>query len=208
MSTPKHLVVSGRWDNTVAVVDLDAALVAENDGTDAAVISRPRVTPDVDTDGDGRPDAPASGQPVAVAVDPGRGLAYVVNHSGRATPAAAAAYQHGHPGLVTVLDLGRALDRAHDGTLGAVEAFIPTGRTGPVGPALTPDGGHLLVNCGEAAESEDGGDEITVIDTQTRAAVGAIPLPENPDHPAEGPSRHDAPHLSFGGYPIHIVLFV
>ncbi|MEM9781761.1 MAG: hypothetical protein AAF899_04720 [Pseudomonadota bacterium] len=201
MSTAKHLIVSGRWDNNVAIVDLEAALRPENDGTDAAVISRPRVTPDVDTDGDGIPDAPASGQPVAVAVDAGRRLGYVVNHSGGATPAAAAAYQHGHPGLVTVLDLTKALDPAHDGTLGAVDAFVSTGRTGPVGPALAPDARHLLVNCGEAAESEDGGAEITVIDTETRSAVASIALRENADHPAEGPSKHDAPHPSFGRYP-------
>jgi DNA-binding beta-propeller fold protein YncE len=159
------------------------------------------VTPDVDTDGDGRPDAPASGQPVAVAVDPEHRFAYVVNHSGAATPAAAEAYQHGHPGLVAVLDLEKAVDPAHDQTLGAVADFISTGRTGPVGPALTPDGRHLLVNCGEAAGSEDGGDEVTVIDVATRAVIGAIPLRENPDHLAAAPSRFDAPHPSFGRYP-------
>lgn len=196
-----HLIVSGRWDDNVAIVDVEQALLPENDGTDRAVISRPRVTPDVDTDGDGVPDAPASGQPVAVAVDRAGRYAYVVNHSGAATPKAAGAYQHGHPGLITVIDLAAAKDPANDGGLGAVAAFVPTGRTGPVGCGLTPDGSTLLVNCGEAAESEDGGDEVTAIDVASRQVIRRIPLRENPDHPAEGPSRHDSPHPSFGRYP-------
>jgi DNA-binding beta-propeller fold protein YncE len=195
-----HLIVSGRWDNWMAIVDVEKALLPENDCTDHAVISRPRVTPDVDCDGDGVPETPANGQPVAVTVDHDGRFAYVVNHSGAATPAAADKYQHGHPGLITVVDIQAALDKANDGTLGAVAAFIPTGRTGPVGCGLTPDGKTLLVNCGEAAESEDGGDEITAIDLAARSSFCRIPLKENRSHPATGPSRHDSPHLSFGRY--------
>ncbi len=196
-----HLIVSGRWDNWVAIVDVEKALLPENDSTDRAIISRPRVTPDVDCDGDGVPETPASGQPVVVTVDREGRFAYVVNHSGAATPAAAGQYQHGHPGLITVVDLQKALDPANNGTLGAVEAFMPTGRTGPVGAGLTPDGKTLLVNCGEAAESEDGGDELTAIDLATRKPVCRIPLKENTTHLAKRPSRHDSPHPSFGRYP-------
>lgn len=196
-----HLIVSGRWDNNVAIVDIASALLPENDGTPHAIVSRPRVTPDVDTDGDGAPDAPANGQPVAVVVDRAARFAYVVNHSGAATPQAADAYQHGHPGLITIVDLGAARDPAHDGTLGAVAAFVPTGRTGPVGAALTPDGLTLLVNCGEAAGSEDGGAEVTAIDIATHMVSQRIPLGEVAGHPAPGPSRHDSPHASYGRYP-------
>ncbi len=196
-----HLIVSGRWDNWMAIVDVEKALQPENDCTDRAVISRPRVTPDVDCDGDGIPETPANGQPVAVTVDHDGHFAYVINHSGAATPAAADKYQHGHPGLITVVDIQAALDPANNGTLGAVAAFIPTGRTGPVGCGLTPDGKTLLVNCGEAAESEDGGDELTAIDVATRSAIRRVPLWQNPAHPAKGPSRHDSPHPSFGRYP-------
>lgn len=196
-----HLAVSGRWDNWVAIIDVEKALLPENDATDHAVISRPRVTPDVDCDGDGIPETPASGQPVVVTVDQDGQFAYVVNHSGAATPAAAGQYQHGHPGLITVLDLDDALDPKNDGTLGAVAAFMPTGRTGPVGAGLTPDGKTLLVNCGEAAGSEDGGNELTAIDIGTRQPICHIPLKENHLHPARGPSRHDSPHPSFGRYP-------
>ncbi len=196
-----HLIVSGRWDDNVAIVDLDRALDPANDGTARAVISRPRITPDLDLDGDGVAEARASGQPVAVAVDAEGRRAYVICHSGGATPAAAKAYQHGHPGLVTVLDVVRALDPANDDSTGAVVEFVSTGRTGPVGCALTPDGEHLLVNCGEAAGSEDGGDEVTVIDVATRKPTVRIPLKLNAGHPAREPSGHDSPHPTFGRYP-------
>lgn len=196
-----HLIVSGRWDDNVAIVDLDRALDPANDGTSGAVISRPRVTPDLDLDGDGVAEAQASGQPVAVTVDAEGRRAYVVCHSGDATPDAARAYQHGHPGLVTVLDVARALDPANDDSTGAVIDFASTGRTGPVGCALTPDGRHLLVNCGEAAGSEDGGDEVTVIDVATRKPTVRIPLALNTDHPSREPSGHDSPHPSFGRFP-------
>ncbi|MGL4241342.1 MAG: YncE family protein, partial [Beijerinckiaceae bacterium] len=78
---------------------------------------------------------------------------------------------------------------------------MPTGRTGPVGCGITPDGRTLLVNCGEAAESEDGGDEVTAIDLASREVIRRIPLKENAAHPATGPSRHDSPHPSYGRYP-------
>lgn len=195
-----HLIVSGRWDNTVAIVDIEKALAPGNDATPNAIISRPRVTPDVDTNGDGVVDAWASGQPIVVVVDKQAHFAYVVNHSGAATPQAADKYQHGHPGLVTVVDLVAARDPIHNGTLGAAAAFIQTGRTGPTGCGLSPDGRTLFVNCGEAAGSEDGGDEVTAIDLATRAVVRRIPLAQTPGHPASGPSSHDSPHPSFGRY--------
>lgn len=196
-----HLIISGRWDDNVAIVDIENALLPENDGTSNAVISRPRVTPDLDLDGDGVADARASGQPVTVAVDATGQYAYVVCHSGDAAPDAAAAYQHGHPGLVTVLDVAAAKDPAHNDTLGAVVEFISTGRTGPVGCALTPDGASLLVNCGEAEGSEDGGDELTVVDAGTRKVTARTPLVLDHDHAAKSPSTHDSPHETFGHYP-------
>jgi len=194
------LIVSGRWDNNVAIIDVAAALDPANDCTSRAVVSRPRVTPDI-APVPGGPSVAASGQPVSVAVDARGRYAYVVNHSGPTTPEAAGAYQHGHPGLVTVVDLARASEPAHDGTLGAVDAFIPTQRTGPVGCAISADDGILLVSCAEAAGSEDGGAEITAIDLATRDVVGQYRLRETASHPATGPSSQDSPHPSYGRYP-------
>ncbi|MEQ1613491.1 MAG: hypothetical protein ABL904_12115 [Hyphomicrobiaceae bacterium] len=195
-----HLIVSGRWDNSVAIIDVEKALAPDNDCTPNAIISRPRVTPDVDTDGDGIADAWASGQPIIAVVDKQARYGYVVNHSGAATPEAAGKYQHGHPGLITVVDLAKALDPVNSGNLGAVVDFISTGRTGPTGCGFSPDGGTFLVNCGEAANSEDGGDEVTAIELATRKVVRRIPLAQTPGHPATGPSRHDSPHPTFGRY--------
>lgn len=194
-----YILVSGRWDNTVAVVDLQAALQPANDGTPNAIVSRLRVTPDIETNGERMP---ASGQPVSLAVPRAGRYAYVVNHSGRATPAAAAAFQHGHPGLVAVLDLAAAIDPGNDGTLNAVADFIPTETAGPVGIAMTPDERFVLVTSAEAAEREDGGREIAVIDVATRAVVRKILLGVRANGESDPqPSPHAGPHASFGHFP-------
>ena len=81
-----YLIVSGRWDNTVVIIDMQKAMDPTNDGTTNAIINRVRVTPDIDTKGSGAKDTPASGQPVNVVMSPDNRLAYIVNHSGTATP--------------------------------------------------------------------------------------------------------------------------
>jgi hypothetical protein len=101
------LLVSGRWDNTVLVIDLGKAMDPANDGTPNAIVNRVRVTPDIDVKGSGVADTPASGQPVNVVLSPDRRRAYVVNHSGSATPDAAQKFQHGHAGTVTILDVAK-----------------------------------------------------------------------------------------------------
>lgn len=197
-----YILVSGRWDNVLSVVELRRALDPKNHGTDKAIINRPRVTPDVDTDGDGIPDAIASGQPVNVVIPKTGRYAYVVNHSGRATPAASAHFQHGHPGVITVVDLAAALDPASNGTTKAIADLIPTGLSGPVGAAMTPDDKYLLVSCAEASESEDGGAEVTVIDVATRKVVRQIPMAVKKDNGKDPiPSTHPAPHPSYGNFP-------
>ena len=67
-----YLLVSGRWDNTILVIDLAKATESANDGTPNAIVNRLRVTPDV------APGTPASGQPVNVVLSPDRRLADVV----------------------------------------------------------------------------------------------------------------------------------
>jgi DNA-binding beta-propeller fold protein YncE len=197
-----HILVSGRWDNVVSVVDLRQALDPKNDGTPQAIINRIRVTPDVDADGDGIADTVASGQPVNVVIPKAGRYGYVVNHSGRATPAAAAGFQHGHPGVVTVVDLAAALDPASNNTTNAIADLIATGLAGPVGAAMTPDEKYLLVSCAEAAECEDGGAEITVIDVAARKVVRQIPMAVKKNNGADPvPSRHPGPHPTYGNFP-------
>lgn len=192
-----YFLATGRWDNTIVVVDLARAMDRANDGTPNAIVNRVRVTPDLPGG------AIASGQPVNVVVSADRRRAYVVNHSGPATEAAARAFQHGHPGLVTVVDLTRALNPAHRGTLGAVEGFIETGGAGPVGLALAPDGRHAFVTHAEEAGNEDGGNVVAVLDLAARRAVGRVVQaygnPGFPCPPATVP--HAAPHRDFGCFP-------
>ena len=148
---------------------------------------------------------PASGQPVSVAVHPSGKFAYVVNHSGRTMPDAAKAFQHGHPGTVTVtvVDVAKALDPAHNGTTGAVMTLIDTGGFGPVAPAFTPDGRHGFVSHAENEGNEDGGNSIAIIDTATHKVVGKIvqaygtpgfPCPTNP-------VPHTSPDPKMGCFP-------
>ena len=194
------LLVSGRWDNTIVVIDVQKAMDPANDGTANAIINRVRVTPDIDAKGTGVKDTPASGQPVNVVVSPDNRYAYIVNHSGSVTPAAAAAFQHGHAGTVTVLNIAKALDPANNMTLNAVDAIIPTGNFGPVGLAVTPDGRHALVSGSEGDGDEDGGGVITVIDLPTRTVLRHVELAfGKPGFPCPPPKiAHAGPHTSFG----------
>jgi DNA-binding beta-propeller fold protein YncE len=123
----------------------------------------------------------------------------VVNHSGRATPEAAAAFQHGHPGTVTILDLRKAFQDQSDGTLHAVEDIVETGTAGPVGCALTPDERYLAVTSAEAPRHEDGGHTVTLIDTKRRKAAYQITQPLRRANAK--PSHHAAPHETFGAFP-------
>lgn len=191
-----HALVTGRWDNTLVVVDLALAADPANDGTANAVVNRLRVTPDVDGAG-----TPASGQPVNVVVSGSR--AYVVNHSGRTPAAAARAFQHGHAGTVTVVELGKALDRTLSGTLGAVRAVLDTGGFGPVGFAPTPDNRFGFVAHAERQGDEDGGNLVTILDLDSGAVAGRVELalgrPGFPCPPPEVP--HAAPDPRFGCFP-------
>jgi len=59
-----YLLVSGRWDNTILVIDLAKAIEPSNDGSSNAIVNRLRVTPDI------APNTSASGQPVNVVLSP------------------------------------------------------------------------------------------------------------------------------------------
>ena len=194
------LLVSGRWDNTVLVIDLDKAVIPANDGTQNAIVNRVRVTPDIDAKGTGTKDTPASGQPVNVVLSPDRRYAYVVNHSGAVTPEAAQKFQHGHAGTVTILNVAKTLDPANAGTLNAVEAIVPTDGFGPVGLAVTADGKHALVSASEGDQLEDGGRTISVIDLASRKVVGKVTQAWGKpgfDCPPK-PIPHDGPNMAFG----------
>jgi DNA-binding beta-propeller fold protein YncE len=169
-------LVAGRRDPAVIVVDLGEALRPSNDGTANAVISRPRVTPDIDTNGDGVPDTPAAGLPSNVVISSDGRNVFAVNHAGNATPAQVAVFQHGWPGTVTVLDLDAVLDPGNDGSTNAIKAVIPTGGFGPVGLTFTQDRKFALVAHSEGDGNEDGAREITVVDLVSKQVVNTLTL--------------------------------
>jgi DNA-binding beta-propeller fold protein YncE len=191
-----YFVVSGRWDNNVALVSLNAALDPSNNLTDRAIVSRIRTTPDIEFGGRR---VPASGQPVSVAIPAAGDIAFVVNHSGTVSPQAAAAFQHGHPGTIAVIDLKKAFEPQSDGTLAAVAAIVPTGRAGPVGCAVTPDQRYLAVTSAEAPGREDGGATVTLFDIATRQVAAQVAQPLR--RAGATPSVHSAPHETFGAFP-------
>lgn len=195
-----YFLASGRWDNVVLVIDLEKAIDPANDGTPKAVVNRLRVTPDIEVDGK---TVIASGQPISIAIAPDNRRAYVVNHSGRTRPDAAAAFQHGHAGTVTVLDLGKALDPASNETLAAVEGYIETEGFGPTGFAIAADGRHAVLAHAEREGDEDGGRHISIVDLSTRKVIrkveqafGKPGFPCPPD-----PVPHRAPDPKFGCFP-------
>ena len=203
LAAGETLLVSGRWDNSIIVIDVDKALLPANDGTSNAIVNRVRVTPDIDAKGTGVADTPAGGQPVNVVLSPDRRLAFVVNHSGSVTQEAAQKFQHGHPGTFTIVDVARALDPANAGTLKAVEAVVPTGGFGPVGIAITADGKHAFVSNAEGEGLEDGGRTIAVVDLATRKVVGNVTQAYGKPGFAcpPNPIPRDMPHATFGCFP-------
>lgn len=171
-----YALIAGRRDPRVIVVDLDKARDPANSGTANAVLTRVRVTPDVDTNGDGIPDARASGLPSNVVVADNGKAAFVINHAGNATPAATNAFQHGHIGTVAVLDMRKVLDPNNNDTTDAIDALISTEFWGPVGVAATNDGKHILVSNSEGNGKEDGAREISVINLQQQERTQTVVL--------------------------------
>jgi DNA-binding beta-propeller fold protein YncE len=196
------LMVSGRWDNEMIFIDLAKAIDPANDGTDKAVISRVRYTPDTSAGG------PMGGQGINVVIPPGSPFAYVVDH-GRMTAEESKAFQegkliqHGYPSFLVVFDIKRALDPANGGTLKAVEAFVETGGYGAAGLAVTPDGKYALVGHAESQGSEDGGNLLTMIDLKTRQVVRRLNLRMgSPGFPCPpNPIPHMAPDPKWGCFP-------
>ncbi|CAN7383908.1 hypothetical protein LJR090_002989 [Bosea sp. LjRoot90] len=195
-----YFLASGRWDNVALVIDLEKAIDPANDGTPKAIVNRLRVTPDIQVDGK---TVVSSGQPISISIAPDYRRAYVVNHSGRTPPEAAAAFQHGHAGTVTIIDLKKALDPASNGTLGAVEGYIETGGFGPTGFAIAADGKHAVLAHAEQEGDEDGGRHLSIVDLASNKVIRKVeqafgkpgfPCPPNP-------VPHRAPDPKFGCFP-------
>lgn len=195
-----YFLATGRWDNVMLVIDLEKAIDPANDGTPNAVVNRPRVTPDIQVDGKTEI---ASGQPITVAITPDYSKAYIANHSGKTSAKLAQAFQHGHAGSVTVLDLKKALDPGNNEALGAVDGWIDSEGFGATGFALLPGGKFAALAHAEAEGNEDGGRHINIVDLAkgkvVRKVEQAFGSPGHSCPPAEIP--HSAPDKRFGCFP-------
>lgn len=195
-----YFLASGRWDNVVLVIDLAKAIDPANHGTPNAVVNRLRVTPDIEVNGKTEI---ATGQPIIVTIAPDYRKAYISNHSGAATTADATAFQHGHRGSVTVVDLTKALDAGANETLHAVEGWIDSEGYGATGFALLPGGTHGALAHAEAQGLEDGGRHINIVDLAEKKVVfkveQALGSPGHDCPPPELPKS--APDPRFGCFP-------
>jgi DNA-binding beta-propeller fold protein YncE len=182
--------VSGRWDNTILVIDLAKAMEPANDGTQNAIVSRVRVTPISRRHAGERP-AGQRGALARPALRVRRQSLRVGDDQGcRRFPARPR--RHHRRGQCR-----KALDPANNMTLNAVEAIIPTGNFGPVGLAVTADGKYALVSGSEGDGPEDGGRVITVVDLTARKALHHVELawgnPAFRVRPLRSPTRDRIP---------------
>lgn len=170
-------LVTGRRDPRVIVIDISKAIDPANAGTQKAIVSRVRITPDVPAIDPARTDAkyigaghvPGDALSNNIVIAPG-GKAYVVDHAGLSRPIdVESGMPHGYPGAVTVLDLKKALDPANNDTTKAIEAIYASGGGGPAGLVATPDGRYAVVANSEGIGSEDGANQIGVINLETKA---------------------------------------
>ena len=213
-TTAQYFLATGRWDNTVIVIDLEKAIDPANDATENAVVNRLRVTADIDPDGDGTTE-PASGQPIYITINQDAMRAYVTNHSGSVSAAQTGSYetgweigesvlssvgQHGQPATVAVVDLEKALDPANWDTLGAVEEIFDTTGFGATGTAVAPDGKYLALAHAEAEGSEDGGYHIYIVDLATNKIIEEIELACSDTIPNPNATL-SAPDTRFGYFP-------
>lgn len=199
-SAKDYFLATGRWDNVMLVIDLEKAIDPANDGTAKAVVSRVRSTPDIEVDGNKEI---ASGQPIIVAIAPDYAKAYISNHSGQTPAKLATAFQHGHPGSVTVLDLKKVFDPKVAETTYAVEGWIDSEGFGATGFALLPDGAQAALAHAEGKGIEDGGYHINIVDLKQGKVVQKVEQAlGNPGHPCPPPELpKSAPDPRFGCYP-------
>lgn len=171
-----YAFVAGRWEPTLTVIDVDAALAGK-----PAIVGRVPTS-----------SSNACALPVSIGFDRARERIFVVNHGGRATTDAVAVMPHGHAGTIAVLDLKRTLTGDPDALIREIEA----GGHGPVACTLTPDGKSLLVTLAEGAGTEDGGCAIAVFDAETLELKTRCSLAHS-----GAPNATPSPDKSFGAFP-------
>ena len=209
-----YALVTGRRDPRVIVVDISKAIDPANNGTQKAVISRVRVSPDVPAIEPSRNDAkyigvtriPAQALPNNIVIG-SDGKAYVSDHAGVSRPEdVESGMPHGYPGTLAVLDVNKTLDPANNNTTNAIDAIYYSGGFGPAGIIVTPDGKYAMIANSEGAGNEDGANEIGIINLQTKRLERVVSLgrgtgghvPQTDGHSCDEIYRNPAkvPHIS------------
>jgi hypothetical protein len=174
-SGPKdYFLASGRWDNTVIVIDVTKALDPANDGTPNAVTNRLRVTPPTSTPmapGNPTPWPAANPSPWSFPQPSAAPMSPTIPARPRRQ---AASFQHGWPGTYTVLDLSKALDPANNGTL---NRGCRLHRRQELAPPVSRSA--LITNTQqqplpETPDSEDGGSVIGIVDLATNKVIRQV----------------------------------
>jgi DNA-binding beta-propeller fold protein YncE len=162
-----YAFVTGRRDPRIYAIDISAALKAANNNTANAIISRSLVGPR-------RLDGVLLGDPANIVLSQDGKLAYVMNHHGAVSNAEF--LQHGGRASVSVMDVGKMLQKSSDNNDNAVAKVMDGGWFGGVGllPLNKPD--LLITSASEGWLTEDGSNRITIIDPKTGAFVGQIQM--------------------------------
>jgi DNA-binding beta-propeller fold protein YncE len=179
-----YALITGRRDPRVIVVDIGKAIDPANNGTQRAIISRIRISPDVSAIEPSRIDAKyigvtqvaAEALPNNIVIGP-NGKAYIADHTGISRPAdVESGMPHGYPGAITVLDLKKALNPVNNNTMKAIDAIYYSGGSGPAGVIITPDGKYAMVANSEGLGNEDGANEIGIINLTSKRLERVVSL--------------------------------
>jgi DNA-binding beta-propeller fold protein YncE len=160
-----YVLVTGRRDPRIFAIDMNAALRSENNGTDKAIVSRSLVNPR-------RLDGKLLGDPANIKLSADQKTAFVMNHHGAVVNAEF--LQHGGRGSISVMSVGKMVNRRYDNTSEAVKSVYDLGWFGGVGLIVLP---NLIIGAaGEGWLSETGSNRISIIDRKTGGLRGQIEM--------------------------------
>jgi DNA-binding beta-propeller fold protein YncE len=163
-----YVLVTGRRDPRIFAIDMNAALRAENNGTDKAIVSRSLVNPR-------RLDGKLAGDPANIKLSANQKTAYVMNHHGAVVNSEF--LQHGGRGNIAVMNVAKMINRRYDNTSAALKSVYDLGWFGGVGLIVLPD---LIVGAaGEGWLAETGSNRISLIDRKTGGLRGQIEMELN-----------------------------
>jgi DNA-binding beta-propeller fold protein YncE len=165
LAASDYVLVTGRRDPRIYAIDMNAALRSENSGTDKAIISRSLVNP-------ARLDGKLLGDPANIKLSADQKTAFVMNHHGAVVNAEF--LQHGGRGNISVMDVGKMVNRKYNNTSEALTSVYDLGWFGGVGLVILPN--LIIGSAGEGWLAETGSNRISLIDRKTGGLLGQIQM--------------------------------